>query len=71
LGFGHKAEDAFWQQALENLAKEFGVQGYVQQEVSVEDPRVQWSQAKNIWKNAAIRTAINLPSRLLRQIFQR
>lgn len=71
LGFGHRAEDTFWQQTLENLSHEFGVQGYVQQSVSVEDPRVQWSQAKNIWKNAAIRTAINLPGRFVRQIIRR
>ena len=71
MGFGHKAEDAFWQQTLENLSKEFGVQGYVQQVVSVEDPRIQWSQAKNIWKNAAIRTTINLPVRVIRQVVRR
>jgi hypothetical protein len=71
IGLGHKAEDKFWNETLLNLAREFGVEGYVQQTVSVEDPRVQWSQAKNIWKNAAIRTAINLPGRLLRQIVRR
>jgi hypothetical protein len=70
IGFGHKSEDSFWRQTLENLSKEFGVNGYVQQTVSVEDPRVQWSQAKNIWKNAAIRTAINLPGRFFRQILR-
>jgi hypothetical protein len=71
MGFGHKSEDAFWQKTLENLSREFGVNGYVQQTVSVEDPRVQWSQVKNIWKNAAIRTAINIPGRFIRQIIRR
>jgi hypothetical protein len=71
LGFGHKAEDDFWTQTLINLSKDFGVEGYVQQIVSIEDPRVQWSQAKNIWQNAAIRTAINLPIKLISKAFRR
>jgi len=58
LGFGHKTEDEFWHQTLKNLAAYFEVEGQVQQNVSLVDPKVQWSQAKNIWHNAAIRTMI-------------
>jgi len=58
---GHKQEDKFWQHTLTHLAKRFNVEG---QEVSVEyicvDKRIQWSQAKNIWHNAGIRTTIYL-----------
>lgn len=58
LGIAHKTEDAFWQQTLKNLAAHFGVEGYVQQAVTCVDPKVQWSEAKNIWHNAAVRTGI-------------
>jgi hypothetical protein len=71
LGFGHKTEDEFWQQTLRSLAKEFGVDGYVSQSVVLVDSKVQWSQAKNIWQNAAIRTALNLPVRLIRRLVRR
>jgi hypothetical protein len=36
----------------------FGVNGYIEQNVAIIDPRVQWGQAMNIWHNAAIRTGI-------------
>jgi hypothetical protein len=58
LGFGHKAEDEFWAATLQNLAKRFGVNTQARQEVALIDPRVQWSQAKNVWHNAAIRTGL-------------
>lgn len=69
LGFGHRAEDSFWQETLENLAKRFGVQGQVQQQVTCIDTRVQWSEAKNIWHNAAIRTALYMPVAIIRKVF--
>ena len=55
---GSKAEDKFWNQTLGSLASYFGVEGQVQTTVIRVDPRLQWSQAKNIWHNAAIRSAI-------------
>ena len=54
---GSKAEDKFWHQTLESLAADFGVAGHVQQTSTCVDPKMQWSQAKNIWHNAAIRSA--------------
>jgi hypothetical protein len=75
LGLIHKTEDQFWHQTLKNLAARFAVNaGYVQQEVSLIDPRVQWSEAKNIWKNAAIRTAVYYlmsPIRWVTRLFKR
>jgi hypothetical protein len=53
---GHRAEDDFWRHTLKSLAAEFGVSEPVQVVVVRIDPRLQWSQAKNIWHNAAIRT---------------
>ncbi len=59
LGFrlgGSKAEDTFWMQTLGSLAEHHGVNGQVQMTATCVDPRLQWSQAKNIWHNAAIRS---------------
>lgn len=57
---GHKQEDRFWQHTLQALAAH--VQGDtaipVHMEIICIDPRLQWSQAKNIWHNAAMRTAL-------------
>jgi hypothetical protein len=61
LGFGHKSEDQFWHSTLENLAAEFGVQGQVQQENELIDPRMQWNEANNIWRNAGVRSALYAP----------
>jgi hypothetical protein len=57
LGFGHKAEDTFWVQTLQSLAKYFGVEAVAEQKVTLVDSKVQWSEAGNIRYNAAIRTA--------------
>ncbi len=56
--FGFKKEDRFWQQTLESVASHFGVQTKTQMSATVIDPRLQWSQAKNVWHNALIRTTI-------------
>jgi hypothetical protein len=69
LGLSTKAEDEFWHGTLKNLAAHFGVTGQpVSQSVVLLDPRLQWAQAKNIWYNAAIRTALYMPVRWLRSL---
>lgn len=71
---GHKQEDIFWQHTLKSLAAEFGVEEIVQTEVICVDPHFQWSQAKNIWHNAAIRTVfykLGTPVRWLIRRFNR
>lgn len=69
LGIGTKAEDAFWEGTLTNLAAHFGIQGQpVSQSNTLLDPRRHWSQAKNIWYNAAVRTALHTPIRWLRSL---
>ena len=55
---GSKAEDKFWNQTLGSLASYFSVEGQVQTTITCVDPKRQWSQAKNIWHNAAIRSSI-------------
>jgi hypothetical protein len=71
LGIVFKVEDQFWHATLINLAQEFGVRAIVQQTVTCVDPRVQWSEAKNIWHNAAIRSGLYLPVRLWRKLLNR
>ncbi len=55
---GHKMEDAFWQHTLTSLATFFGVDEPVYTRVICLDPKVQWSYARNIRHNAAVRTAL-------------
>jgi len=74
LRFLSIAEDKFWQHTLTSLAAHFGVQAGVDQKVVCVDPKVRWSQAKNIWRNAGIRTAIYTlmaPLRWVRNRFKR
>lgn len=66
LGFGHKAEDEFWHGTLRNLAAHVGSSAdIVEQRNVLVDSRMQWSEARNIWHNAAIRTAVSMPVRLV------
>lgn len=63
LGFrfgAAKTEDRFWEHTLLALAAHFGIKGHVQLQQICVDPKVQWSQAKNIWHNAGIRTTMYL-----------
>lgn len=58
LGLLQKMEDQFWHDTLRALAAHFGVNGQVQQRVTLVDPKLQWGQAKNIWHNAGIRSTL-------------
>ena len=72
LGFGHKTEDEFWHGTLKNLAAHFGANGgAVSQRNTLVDSKMQWSQAKNVWHNAAIRTALHTPVRWIRGLGKR
>ena len=71
---GSKSEDNFWFRTLESLAAHFGVKGQVQMSATCVDSKLQWSQAKNIWHNAAIRSIIYsalAPVRWVRRIVMR
>lgn len=73
LGFrftNHKPEDDFWRHTLTSLARRFGVEGTVELERTCVDKRLQWSEARNIWHNSAMRTTLHTlvtPSRWLRK----
>ncbi|CAG0987361.1 hypothetical protein ANRL3_02532 [Anaerolineae bacterium] len=69
MGYADKLEDEFWRATLVNIAKHFGVQAQVTQQVACIDPRWQWKYVGNIWKNAAIRTALYTPVRLVKRLF--
>ncbi|UCH60404.1 MAG: DUF1990 family protein [Anaerolineales bacterium] len=62
-------QDKIWIHVLVSLADHFEVKGQVTTDKVLVDPKVQWSQAKNIWHNAAIRTmfyVLGTPLRWLR-----
>jgi hypothetical protein len=66
--FGHRTEDEFWRHTLRQLAAHFGVAAEVEQQVICVDPRLQWSQAGNIWHSAALRTPLYAPLHWLRRL---
>jgi hypothetical protein len=68
LGFGHRSEDQFWAKTLENLGAAFGVHETVEKVVVCVDPKLQWSEARNVWQNAAVRTGFYLLLTPLRRV---
>jgi hypothetical protein len=75
--FAHKTQEQFWHYTLTALARHFGVEEskiQVELQKACVDTRWQWSQTKNIWHNAAVRTGIYVmmtPVRWLRRLFKR
>jgi hypothetical protein len=55
---GSGAQERIWTHVLTALATHFGVVAPVALAKTCVDPRCQWSQARNIWHNAAIRTGL-------------
>ena len=58
ITFSAYEEDELWQHMLTALAAHFDVKAPVLMQQSCLDPKVQWSRAKNVWENAAIRTTL-------------
>ncbi|HEV8669569.1 MAG TPA: DUF1990 family protein [Candidatus Limnocylindria bacterium] len=54
--YGHRAEDQMWTKTLAALAAHFGAPADVVAERVLVDRRRNWSEAKNVWRNAAIRS---------------
>lgn len=70
LGFrllGSSVQERIWIAVLEALAAFLHVHGQIHTSKNCIDPQVQWSQAKNIWHNAAIRTTLYQFGILLRE----
>jgi hypothetical protein len=64
----NREEDRAWADTLRRLAAHYGVTGSVQLRVVCLDPDVQWSQAGNIWYNAALRSAFHTATGPLRWV---
>jgi hypothetical protein len=61
-------EDRFWRQTLINLMAHFNIYAPVKITATCIDKRMQWSQAGNIWQNAAVRTALYTVTSPLRRV---
>jgi hypothetical protein len=71
LGFrfgAAKQEDQFWHQTLGNLASRLGVQGKLEQQDVLVDPRIEWGELKNLWYSAAIRSSLYMPLYMLKKV---
>jgi hypothetical protein len=66
--FGHRTENRFWEQTLTNLASHFGVKTKATTTVECVDTRYQWRRVTNVWRNAAIRTALYIATTPVRRI---
>src|SRR5215208_2449669 len=77
LGFrvvGSTEQERIWTHVLKSLAAHFGVNEPVTLEKACVDPKVQWSQVKNVWYNAGARSMIYTmasPARWIRGLVRR
>jgi len=61
-------QNDIWRSTLANVAKHFGSpDATVHAKIVVVDSRRQWRNAKNIWQNAAIRSGLSAPLRLVKR----
>jgi hypothetical protein len=61
-------QEKTWTHVLTSLAKHFNISGQVVTQKTLVDGKMQWSAAKNVWKNAAVRTVIYKLGAPLRRI---
>lgn len=65
---GERMQNDIWRKTLASLARHFGSpDATVQSKIVVVDSRRQWRNAKNIWQNAAIRSGLSAPLRIVRR----
>ncbi len=60
---GSKIQIKIWTHVLTSLANHLGVPPDISVEPTCVDRRMQWSEAKNVWYNAQIRTLLYIPMR--------
>jgi hypothetical protein len=65
---GSRQQEQIWHHVLGGVAKQFGVEAPVQFHKSLVDGKLQWSQAKNVWFNSAVRSMLYAPIRLVRRL---
>jgi hypothetical protein len=68
---GSNQQEAIWNHVLTQLANNYGISGQVETNKKCVDSKMQWSQARNVWHNAVIRTTLNAPVRATRRLFGR
>ena len=71
---GARRQEENWAHVLTRLAERFDIKGQVQMHTTCLDPHWQWCEAKNIWKNAGVRTffyKLATPLRWVRSLFKR
>lgn len=69
---GSRQQEATWVHVLTALAAHWDVKGEVSVAKVCVDPKIQWSEARNIWYNAGIRTVLHMmstPLRWMRGVF--
>ena len=69
--YGHRAEDQMWTKTLAAIATRFGSTAAVTVERICVDRRRNWRRAKNIWKNAAIRSGVYMAGAPIRWVRRR
>ena len=68
MPIGQRMQNDIWRGTLRNIAKHFGGEAQVEERIVCVDRRRQWSEAKNIWQNAAIRSSFYLFGAPLRKL---
>jgi hypothetical protein len=69
-----KEQEKIWSHVLTSLAAHFGLPAQVELQKICVDPKLQWSQARNIWHNAGWRSmlyTLAAPTRWVRGMFRR
>ena len=69
--FASRAQEKIWTHVLTSLVAHVGATGQVQLEKVCVDRKVQWSQAKNIWHNAAMRSMLYMIATPVRYVRNR
>jgi hypothetical protein len=70
---GSREQEKIWTHVLQSLAAHFGCEPVVVMSKTCVDPQLQWSQARNLWHNAAMRSmlyTLAAPVRWLREASQ-
>ncbi len=77
LGFrlmgGSGMQEKTWAHVLSSLARQYELEGSVEMYKTCVDPQIQWNQARNVWKNAALRTffyGLTAPVRWIGRLFK-
>ena len=69
--FASRAQEKIWTHVLTSLAAHIGATGQVEMQKTCVDPRCQWSQARNIWHNAAVRSMLYMIATPVRSVRKR